>query len=223
MARIIMIAGDLEQPSSLVSGLEERGHNVVRATCTEYEMQAIGEAQPDLVVVDFSRMGAKAAYACQRVMARTEMNCCVLTTFAPVKDEPLLAVFVEMADDLAKKHATPKIRATRGDYSFMTVDVQRREVIVRGKRITLTPTETHILSILASNAGQYITPRNLVTQVYGYDVTNQEAADIIRVHIHNLRRKFDHAELGPPYIVSSRGRGYMLERRAPAGTARAAE
>jgi DNA-binding response OmpR family regulator len=52
--------------------------------------------------------------------------------------------------------------------------------------------------------------------MYGCDVSDREAGDNIRVHVYNLRRKFEKIG-GPPYIVSMRGKGYLLERRKRAG------
>ena len=159
-------------------------------------------------------MPVAASRACQRLLARTVLHCPVLVISSVASADANLDTLVEMADTLAKKQTTPKVTPTRSEHEFMTVDTHRREAVIRGTIVPLTPTETSVLSILASSVGKYITAQQLVSRIQGYEVGAREAGEIIRVHIHNLRRKFEQADIGPPYILSSRGKGYMLERRA---------
>ncbi len=213
MARIVLVSDDPFRSQHWKPELERRGHQVAVSRCRETELRQTLELKPDLLIADMTSMPDAASRACQRLLARTIAYCDVLVIASPHNAEANLDTLVEMADIMAKHRTTPRVTSTHVDYGFMTVDTHRREVVIRGQTIPLTPTETSVLSILASSAGKYITAQELVSRIQGYEVDAREAGEIIRVHIHNLRRKFEHAGIGPPYILSARGKGYMLERR----------
>lgn len=213
MARIVLITDDTERSQRWTPPLERRGHEVAVSRCRESELAAALERKPDLLIADVTGIPAAAFRACQRLLARDDVHCAVLVIAAD--SHAHLDFLVETADTLAKKQTTPRVTSARIEHDFMTVDTHRREAIIRGTAIPLTPTETSVLAVLANNVGKHITAQELVARIQGYEADAREAGEIIRVHIHNLRRKFEHAGIGPPYILSARGKGYMLERRAP--------
>jgi DNA-binding response OmpR family regulator len=212
MARIVLISDDYSLSRDLTEQLEKRGHVVIPTDCLESRFRLAMETRPDLFIVDFASMSREATAAWQHILIRLEMQCSVLGVFGALDAARGLPALVNTADTLAQKEVAPRGRPGAGEYGFMSLDVHRREVIIRGHSIALTPSETHILSILASHAGSYVSPQAIVAEMHGCDVGEREAGDIVRVHIHNLRRKFQRIG-GPPYIVSVRGKGYLLERR----------
>jgi DNA-binding response OmpR family regulator len=216
MARIVLISDEFELSQQLTDQLEKRGHVVIPVECMEWRVRSVMETHPDLCIVDFASMSREAASACQRILAGPEMRCSMLGIFGALDAARGLSTLVNVADTLAQKESVPGGRLGAGDYGFMSLDVHRREVIIQGHAIPLTPTETHILSILATHPGSYVTAQAIVAEMYGCDVSDREAGDNIRVHVYNLRRKFEKIG-GPPYIVSMRGKGYLLERRKRAG------
>jgi len=96
----------------------------------------------------------------------------------------------------------------------LTVDLERREVrAAAGKTVSLTPTEFRILSQLARRPGRVVSHGEIFREVHGYDVSDHEAKDILKVHIWRLRSKLAEHVSNPSPIVNVRGFGYMLERR----------
>ncbi len=55
---------------------------------------------------------------------------------------------------------------------------------------------------------------SLVREVQGYECSPQEAQKIIKVHIHNLRKKLGLGSEKLPSILNVRGFGYKFERRS---------
>lgn len=94
------------------------------------------------------------------------------------------------------------------------IDLDKFEVILRGRPVALTPTELRILAVLAENAGRVIDARSLLSSVHEHDYDDREAQNLVKVHIANLRRKLEDGRDGNPYILCVRGFGYMLERRS---------
>ena len=76
--------------------------------------------------------------------------------------------------------------------------------------LCLTPTEFHILDLLARNADVVITKRQMLAEVWGFDDFD---VNVVEVHVSALRRKL---ELHGPRIVQTvRGIGYVLRNVAP--------
>ncbi len=107
----------------------------------------------------------------------------------------------------------PESATVRG----LTVHYARREALVNGHPIPLTPTEFRIVAHLARQPGRVVSHGELFHEVHGYDTAEQEAKDILKVHLSRLRGKLAHAGLGEEMIVTVRGFGYLLERRGPLG------
>jgi len=90
-------------------------------------------------------------------------------------------------------------------------DVERREIWEGNQRLSLTPTEAKLLSVLAENRGRVINHKELVWLVQGYEVKDWEAPEVLRPLISRLRRKLSVFPGGESWIVNVRGTGYLFE------------
>lgn len=89
------------------------------------------------------------------------------------------------------------------------------QVTAGGQSASLTPTEFDLLLYLAAHRGRVASCRELVREVRGYATDEEEAREVIRPHVSNLRRKLK--ELGDiDLIVNVRGVGYRLAEIAEA-------
>jgi DNA-binding response OmpR family regulator len=96
----------------------------------------------------------------------------------------------------------------------LQLDPWRQEAKLAERRLPLTPTEFRVLLCLAEHAGTALSYTQLVRGAQGYDTTDDEAAELIKPHIHHLRQKLEPDASTPRYILTVRGKGYML---APSG------
>ncbi|HRE49139.1 MAG TPA: response regulator transcription factor [Aggregatilineales bacterium] len=76
--------------------------------------------------------------------------------------------------------------------------------------LNLTPTEFDLFLYLAAHRGRVVPCHELVREVRGYLVEENEAREVIRPHISNLRRKLEDAGQDPDLIDNVRGVGYRL-------------
>jgi DNA-binding response OmpR family regulator len=74
----------------------------------------------------------------------------------------------------------------------------------------LTANEQALLAYLMRHPETVLTPRDLASGALGYDLSVQEAGDIVRPHISRLRKKIESDPAQPRLILTLRGRGYML-------------
>ena len=91
------------------------------------------------------------------------------------------------------------------------VDLDRYVVEVDGQRVEATATELEILHYLCRNPDRVVTPQELIHALRGYSVQSAEAAEIIRPHISNLRRKLTACSAQADVIMTVRGVGYTLK------------
>ena len=90
----------------------------------------------------------------------------------------------------------------------LSIDFNRREVLVRGERIKLRPTEYRLLYHLVNNAGWVMTHEMLLSKVWGY--AYRDDTHLLRLYITYLRQKIEPDPSNPRYIFTERGVGYRF-------------
>lgn len=95
---------------------------------------------------------------------------------------------------------------TAGD---LTVDLAHRHVTIGQREVLLTRLEFKLLAIFVKYAGNVITHRQLLEEVWG--PKNTDAANYLRVYIHQLRRKVEEDPARPKYLLTESGIGYRLQ------------
>lgn len=94
----------------------------------------------------------------------------------------------------------------------LTIDFARREVIVRGRKVVLRPTEYRLLYHLVSNAGRLLTHETLLSKVWGREYRDE--SHYLRLYITYLRQKLEQDPAHPQYILTERGVGYRFKELA---------
>lgn len=90
----------------------------------------------------------------------------------------------------------------------LSIDFTRREVIVRGERIKLRPTEYRLLAHLVENAGWIVPQETLLAKVWGPEYRDDN--QLLRLYITYLRKKIEPDPAEPRYIFTERGVGYRF-------------
>jgi two-component system, OmpR family, response regulator QseB len=108
---------------------------------------------------------------------------------------------------IARVHAVVRRSAQQATSVWMfgdlTIDLPRRECQLSGERISLSPREFDILSVLAKSSGAVV-PKHRLSQAIA-PLDDPVDFNAIEVHIFNLRRK-----LGSEAIRTVRGIDYQL-------------
>jgi two-component system KDP operon response regulator KdpE len=100
----------------------------------------------------------------------------------------------------------------------LLIDLERRQVQLRGESVQLTPTEFRLLSTLLRNVGRVVSHEELIREVWGMDESASLAS--LKVYIHYLRRKIEDRPRKPYYLLAEWGVGYRF--REPNRVAHAA-
>jgi len=91
----------------------------------------------------------------------------------------------------------------------LSIDFNRREVIVEGEHIHLRPTEFRLLYHLVENAGWVVPHETLLSKVWGYEYGEDEIQNL-RLYISYLRKKIEPDPSNPRYIFTEIGTGYRF-------------
>lgn len=91
----------------------------------------------------------------------------------------------------------------------LEIDLDHRKVRMNSRDLDLTSSEYKLLVCLVESAPKPVSPGVLVHRVLGYATSANEACEIIKYHIHNLRQKVEPDPAKPIYIKTIRFEGYM--------------
>jgi DNA-binding response OmpR family regulator len=94
---------------------------------------------------------------------------------------------------------------------YLSIDIERHEVLVHGSKIKLTPIEFRLLVYLARNGGKLLTFDRILSNVWGSEY--QGSIDYVHVYISHLRRKIEENAKGSRYILTVHGVGYVFEKQ----------
>lgn len=92
--------------------------------------------------------------------------------------------------------------------SQLSIDPQKRKVILSENKIELTPKEFDLLYLFMSNPGKSYSRENLLNLVWGYEFSGYEHT--VNSHINRLRTKIENDLSNPKYILTTWGVGYRF-------------
>lgn len=92
--------------------------------------------------------------------------------------------------------------------SSVSLDYKSYSLIRNGEKIKLLPKEFAVLEFLLRHPGQFLTPDQILNQVW--DTDSDSTVDALRACIKRLRQRIDKDD-SPSLIQTSRGLGYKLE------------
>lgn len=94
---------------------------------------------------------------------------------------------------------------------YLSIDIEKHEVLIKGKRIKLTPVEFRLLAYLARNAGKLLTFEKILVNVWGNEYRG--SMEHVHVYISHLRKKVEEDARNPRYIMTIHGMGYIFEKQ----------
>ena len=90
----------------------------------------------------------------------------------------------------------------------LTIDYNKRHVLINGENAHLTQNEFRIVSLLANHAGKVLTYDFILKELWGPAARGNN--QVLRVHMANIRRKIEEKPAEPQYILTEVGVGYRM-------------
>jgi two-component system KDP operon response regulator KdpE len=228
-ARVLVIDDDPGVRRALHIALEGRGYAVQLAATGEEGLGLLMSHLPDLVLLDLQLPGLSGLDACHAIREQSDVPIIILSVQG---EEATKVEALDLgADDYVTKPfgieellARMRVVLRRGggraagqpvvEQGDLRIDLERREVTVRGQAVHLRPKEYEMLRYLVANAGKLVTHRMLLRAVWGAEY--EDARPYLHVHVGQLRRKIEPDPANPIYILTEPGVGYRFAAREPA-------
>jgi two-component system KDP operon response regulator KdpE len=96
----------------------------------------------------------------------------------------------------------------RFEVGDLSIDYEKRRVLLQGSPVHLTPNEYKVLALLAHNAGKVLTHSFLARELWG--VAMEKDTNSLRVLMTAIRHKLERDPAHPRYIKTEVGVGYRL-------------
>jgi len=221
-----MVVEDEFKLRDLVRAYLEREGLDVYPTGSGVEALAHASRQElDLVILDLGLPDVPGTDVARNIRAESDVPILILTARSDERDR--IAGLELGADDYVTKPFSPRelvlrvnailrrgrsTSTTTGPASYgrghLLIDEDRREVIVGGQAVELTPTEWGLLLALARVPGRVYSRYELINRVRGYEYEGYERT--IDSHVKNLRRKLEGDPRSPRIIETVLSAGYRL-------------
>jgi DNA-binding response OmpR family regulator len=221
--QILIIEDDAETAEMVSTYLETAGYDAVAVETGETALTEITQQPPALVLLDLTLPGMSGLEVLKQVRASSFLPLIVISGRTHERDK-VIALEAGADDYMGKPFSNEELLARikallrrvgwtpipepRLIVRNLELDMARRQALIRGKRLHLTPVEYGILVTLMRSPGRVISHDNLLHAVWGSQYRGDYS--VLRVNISRLRQKLEENPRHPSYIVTVPGQGYTM-------------
>jgi two-component system, OmpR family, KDP operon response regulator KdpE len=220
---VLVIDDEIQIRRFLRAGFEREDFSVREAATGAAALGAAGQELVDLVIVDLGLPDIDGSEIVQWLRTWSTAPIIVLSVRSS-EDEKVRLLDLgadgyvvkpfSMEELLARARAALRREARRATGQAivhagpLSINLEQRNVHVKGKEVQLSPKEYRLLQALAQRAGNVVTDQHLLKAVWG--VTHLEDAHYLRIVIRKIRRKIEEDPTRPRILVTELGIGYRL-------------
>ncbi|WOB08584.1 response regulator [Piscinibacter gummiphilus] len=226
--KVLLVEDDRELRNTLRDALVVEGYELVTAASLSEGLALLQHTPVDLVLLDLSLPDGDGD-ALLATLRRRQATPLIVISAREGEGQKVRLLDAGADDYLVKPFGVPELlarmrvalrhRGTQVQPSIthyrreaLFVDLAAREVMLDGKAVHLTPTEFNLLARLVRQAGQVVTHRQLLTDVWGADFS--EHTHYLRLYMGQLRAKLEHEPADPQLLLTEPGVGYRLAEPA---------
>ena len=223
----ILVVDDEEHIAELISyNLSSNGYKVITANNGIDAVKIAIEEKPSLILLDLMIPGKDGYDVCKEVRSNNEIRNTPIIMLTAKSEELDKILGLELgADDYITKpfsvrELLARVKAVLRRFSIvepesnvlvfgdLTADFDKREILVKDKKLELTLKEFELLEILIRNKGKILTRDTLLDKIWGYEYIGETRT--VDVHIRYLRKKIEADDKNPKLIETIRGVGYKF-------------
>ena len=226
MTKVLIVDDDVPLGRALGINMKARGLEVEIATTGRGALDRVAGFHPDVVVLDLGLPDLDGIEVLHGIRGWNPVPVVVLSARA-TSDEKVAALDAgaddyvtkpfEMNELLARVRAAVRRGAMVGgdaaphvvDAGSFQVDLAAGIVTRNGGQVRLTPTEYHLLEVLARHVGRLVPQQQLLRDVWGPGY--EKESHYLRVYMAQLRRKLEDDPAHPVHLVTEPGLGYRLD------------
>jgi two-component system KDP operon response regulator KdpE len=220
--RVLIVDDEPQIRRTLELNLAARGYQVDLAASGESALELVRH-HPDLVILDLGLPGIDGLEVVSRLRASSKVPILVLS--ARETEAAKIAALDAGADDYitkpfgmgelvarvraALRRAAPPGASAQVVTPHFTIDLTAKRISGPHGDVKLTPTQWHLVEVLARNPGRLVTQRQLLQEVWGPAYSDE--THYLRVFMAQVRRKLEPDPSQPRYFITEPGMGYRLD------------
>lgn len=222
MTRVLVVDDDPSLARALGINLRAREYEVDLASTGKAGLALAAQRRPDVVVLDLGLPDMDGVEVVEGLRAWSQVPILILSA----RDEQAqkVAALDAGADDYmvkpfgmaellarlraAVRRSSDTSREPQVVTASFTVDLAAGLVTVEDESVKLTPTEWHVLAVLARHVGTVVDHRRLLEDVWGPGYEKQ--THYLRIYLAALRRKLEPDPAHPRHLLTEAGLGYRL-------------
>jgi two-component system KDP operon response regulator KdpE len=223
-ARILLVDDEVAIQRAVAPLLRSRGYDVAIAGTGADALRVFAEQPPDLIVLDLGLPDLEGTEVCRRIRLESKVPVIVLSARDAEADK--VTALDLGADDYVTKPFGPEELLARirvalrrvavpgetesGQFQAgaLTIDYNRRRVLLDDAEIRLTPKEFELLSLLARNHDRVLTHRAVLKTIWGPNAVEQP--EHLWTLVAQLRKKIEPDPAHPRYLLSEPWVGYRF-------------
>jgi DNA-binding response OmpR family regulator len=216
-ATVLIVANDKAVTGNLAETFPKKEFSVLTAHSGRQALAQAKARMPDAIIVDATspRLSVKRLI---RSLRSDSHAIVVLLAQNPNRVDGGSAAQIILPKSTTPKKLTQRVRTALDNrpprevkVGGITLNVERRR-ITRGNRThKLTPKEFELLQLFMNNAGEIVTRRTLMKEIWHTDYLGDTRT--LDVHMRWLREKIEDDPNDPHLLVTLRGEGYRLEAK----------
>jgi DNA-binding response OmpR family regulator len=222
MSAVVVVEDDLHIRQAVARVLADMGYDVVSVGAALAGLEAVVQQRPDLVLLDLGLPDLDGTELLKMIRAVSQVPVIVIT--ARSEDAEVVRTLDSGADDYLIKPFTTaqlgaRVRAVlrrRGEapthrevrVGGLEIDPPARLAALDGAPLDLSPKEFDLLLYLARRAGEVVTKREMLAEVWREPYGGSERT--VDVHLSWLRRKMGETAAAPRYLQTVFGVGIRL-------------
>lgn len=222
MTFVLAVDDDPAILRTLSINLRARGYDVETAGDGRSALQIVDERMPDVVILDLGLPDIDGVTVLKRLRSYAQVPVVVLS--ARHESDDKVEALDEGADDYVTKpfdieellaRVRAAIRRSGGggaplvvEVGHISLDITERQALRDGAEVRLTPTEWHIVEVLARREGRLVRQADLLHEVWGPGYARE--TNYLRVYMAQLRRKLEEDPSKPTMFLTDPGIGYRL-------------
>ena len=221
MTKVLLVEDDPGARQGLELALHRLGYRVQPAETGEAALDVIGQDAVDVVVLDVMLPGLDGFEVCRRLRRGSDAPVIMLT--ARGDDFDIVAGLEAGADDYVVKPVEPRVLDARiravlrrqardgspaETHGELVIDRGSLTVALRGREISLSPTELRLLLVLSGSPRQVFSRQQLLDLVWEHGYLGDSR--LVDACVQRLRAKIETDTSEPRYIQTVRGFGYRF-------------
>ena len=227
----ILVVDDEKEIADLIEiYLVSDGYKVFKAENAEAGLSILDKQDIHLVLLDIMMPGMNGLEMCRKI--RETNNIPIIMLSAKSTDLDKILGLGTGADDYVTKPFNPleltaRVKSQLRRYTQLgsaapaasehiyttgglTVNDDKKEVLVDGEAVRMTPIEYNILLLLMKNPGRVFSTTQIYESIWNEDAL--AADNTVAVHVRHIREKIEINPRDPRYLKVVWGLGYKIEK-----------